>query len=86
MVPAFAAKTAATAGGADYAPKDAAVDAEVIEMVMTFFARLKLDGVQLEINSIGHAAEELPARVCAEVEGGAGGGEGAVGAGQSTAD
>ena len=57
MVPAFAAKTAATAGGADYAPKDAAVDAEVIEMVMTFFARLKLDGVQLEINSIGHAAE-----------------------------
>jgi histidyl-tRNA synthetase len=57
MVPAFAAKTAATAGGADYAPKDAAVDAGVIEMVMTFFARLKLDGVQLEINSIGHAAE-----------------------------
>ena len=36
MVPAFAAKTSATAGGADYAPKDAAVDAEVIEMVMTF--------------------------------------------------
>ena len=57
MVPAFAAKTSATAGGADYAPKDAAVDAEVIEMVMTFFARLKLDGVQLEINSIGHAGE-----------------------------
>jgi histidyl-tRNA synthetase len=57
MVPPFAAKTAATAGGANYAPKDAAVDAEVIEMVMTFFARLKLDGVQLEINSIGHAAE-----------------------------
>jgi|SRR5215469_2088374 len=37
--------------------KDAAVDAEVIEMVMTFFARLELDGVQLEINSIGHTAE-----------------------------
>ncbi len=33
--------------------KDAAVDAEVIEMVMTFFARLGLDGVKLEINSIG---------------------------------
>ena len=33
--------------------KDAAVDAEVIEMVMAFFAKLELDGVQLEINSIG---------------------------------
>src|SRR5260221_339989 len=33
--------------------KDAAVDAEVIEMVMAFFARLGLDGVKLEINSIG---------------------------------
>src|SRR5271169_5960956 len=33
--------------------KDAAVDAEVIEMVMAFFARLELSGVQLEINSIG---------------------------------
>jgi histidyl-tRNA synthetase len=33
--------------------KDAAVDAEVIEMVMTFFARLGLEGVKLEINSIG---------------------------------
>jgi len=40
-------------GGVD-AP---AIDAEVIEMVMTFFDRLKLPGVQLEINSIGHAAE-----------------------------
>ena len=37
--------------------KDAIVDAEVIEMVMTIFDRLKLPGVQLEINSIGHAAE-----------------------------
>ncbi len=65
MVPAFAAKTSATAGGADYAPKDAAVDAEVIEMVMTFFARLKLDGVQLEINSIGHAAPAVDGKeVC----------------------
>jgi histidyl-tRNA synthetase len=44
-------------GGEKDIPKDAAVDAEVIEMVMAFFARLGLDGVQLEINSIGHAAE-----------------------------
>ena len=44
-------------GGPKDIPKDAAVDAEVIEMVMAFFARLGLEGVQLEINSIGHAAE-----------------------------
>jgi histidyl-tRNA synthetase len=44
-------------GGAKDIPKDAAVDAEVIEMVMTFFGRLGLEDVQLEINSIGHAAE-----------------------------
>jgi histidyl-tRNA synthetase len=36
-------------GGSD-AP---AIDAEVIEMVMTFFDRLALQGVQLDINSIG---------------------------------
>ncbi len=36
--------------------KDAAVDAEVIEMVMTLFGRMGLDGVVLEINSIGHSA------------------------------
>src|SRR3981081_358896 len=30
-----------------------AIDAEVIEMVMTFFDRLELQGVQLDINSIG---------------------------------
>ncbi len=35
-------------------PKDAATDAEVIEMVMTFFDRLQLPGAQLDINSIGH--------------------------------
>src|SRR5208283_5319687 len=35
--------------------KEAATDAEVIEMVMTFFARLGLEGVQLDINSIGHS-------------------------------
>jgi histidyl-tRNA synthetase len=36
-------------GGGD-AP---AIDAEVIEMVMTFFDRLELQGLQLELNSIG---------------------------------
>ena len=36
-------------GGTD-AP---AIDAEVIEMVMTFFAKLELQGVELDINSIG---------------------------------
>jgi histidyl-tRNA synthetase len=40
-------------GGSD-AP---AIDAEVIEMVMTFFDRLQLPGVQLYINSIGHNAD-----------------------------
>jgi histidyl-tRNA synthetase len=40
-------------GGSKDLPKDAAVDAEVIEMLMAFFARLELRGVQLEINSIG---------------------------------
>lgn len=40
-------------GGSD-AP---AIDAEVIEMVMTFFDRLGLAGVELDINSIGHAAD-----------------------------
>ena len=34
------------------------IDAEVIEMVMAFFSRLELEGVQLEINSIGHSARE----------------------------
>jgi histidyl-tRNA synthetase len=41
-------------GGSD-AP---GIDAEVIEMVMAFFGRLELQGVQLEINSIGHSASE----------------------------
>jgi histidyl-tRNA synthetase len=40
-------------GGAKDILKDAATDAGVIEMVMEFFARLELQGVQLEINSIG---------------------------------
>jgi histidyl-tRNA synthetase len=39
-------------GGGD-AP---AIDAEVIEMVMTFFDRLELTGIELDINSIGHNA------------------------------
>jgi len=34
------------------------IDAEVIEMVMTFFGRLELPGVELDINSIGHNAPE----------------------------
>ena len=38
-------------GGSD-AP---GIDAEVIEMVMVFFEKLELPGVQLEINSIGHS-------------------------------
>jgi histidyl-tRNA synthetase len=38
------------------------IDAEVIEMVMLFFARLDLVGVQLEINSIGHSAPECRRR------------------------
>ena len=37
-------------GGSD-AP---GIDAELIEMVMTFFERLGLKGIQLDINSIGH--------------------------------
>jgi len=45
-------------GGSKDVAKDAAVDAEVIEMVMTFFARLGLHGGQLEVNSIGHNAAE----------------------------
>jgi histidyl-tRNA synthetase len=40
-------------GGAKDILKHAATDAEVIEMVMEFFARLELQAVQLEINSIG---------------------------------
>jgi histidyl-tRNA synthetase len=35
-----------------------AIDAEVIEMVMTFFDRLDLPGIELDINSIGHNAPD----------------------------
>jgi histidyl-tRNA synthetase len=34
-----------------------AIDAEVIEMLMTFFDKLDLKGLQLDINSIGHNAD-----------------------------
>ena len=52
-------------GGPKDIAKDAAVDAEVIEMVMTFFARLELQGVQLGINSIGHSAPPVDGKnVC----------------------
>src|SRR5260370_33268238 len=34
-------------------PDAPAIDAEVIEMVMTYFAKLELQGVELNINSIG---------------------------------
>jgi len=37
--------------------KDAATDAEVIEMLMTFFERIGLQATELSVNSIGHAAE-----------------------------
>jgi histidyl-tRNA synthetase len=40
-------------GGSKDIPKDAAIDAELLEMLMAFFARLELHSVQLEINSIG---------------------------------
>jgi histidyl-tRNA synthetase len=33
-----------------------AIDAELIEMLMTFFDKLELKGVELDINSIGHNA------------------------------
>ncbi len=38
-------------------PDAPAIDAELIEMLMTFFARLGLEGTTLDINSIGHAAD-----------------------------
>lgn len=47
----------ANAGVAKELAKDAAVDAEVIEMLMTFFDRVGLHGTELNVNSIGHAAE-----------------------------
>jgi histidyl-tRNA synthetase len=37
--------------------KDAAIDAEVIEMLMSFFDRVGLTGTELGINSIGHSAD-----------------------------
>src|SRR5258708_8075631 len=46
-------------GGSD-AP---AIDAEVVEMVMTFFDRLELHGVLVDINSIGHSAQNCRRRL-----------------------
>jgi histidyl-tRNA synthetase len=48
-------------GGSD-AP---GIDAEVVEMVMAFFAKLELPGVVLEINSIGHSGVDADGKpVC----------------------
>lgn len=47
--------------------KDAATDAEVIEMLMTFFDRVGLLGAELSINSIGHAADNCRRRYVAEL-------------------
>jgi histidyl-tRNA synthetase len=38
-------------------PDAPAIDAELIEMLMTFFAKCGLQGTELSINSIGHAAD-----------------------------
>jgi histidyl-tRNA synthetase len=38
-------------------PDAPAIDAELIEMLMTFFAKCGLEGTELSINSIGHAAD-----------------------------
>jgi histidyl-tRNA synthetase len=38
-------------------PDAPAIDAELIEMLMTFFGKLGLEGTTLNINSIGHAAD-----------------------------
>jgi histidyl-tRNA synthetase len=38
-------------------PDAPGIDAEVIEMVMTFFDRLQVEDAELSINSIGHAAD-----------------------------
>jgi len=45
--------------------KDAAIDAELIEMLMTFFAKCGLQGAELDINSIGHSAPPVDGKnVC----------------------
>jgi histidyl-tRNA synthetase len=45
--------------------KDAATDAEVIEMLMTFFERIGLRGTELSVNSIGHSAPPVEGKnVC----------------------
>ena len=47
--------------------RDAAVDAEVIEMLMTFFDRVGLQGAELSVNSIGHAADNCRRAYVAEL-------------------
>ena len=57
----------ATGGPAVELSKDAATDAEVIEMLMTFFDRVGLQGAELSINSIGHAADNCRRAYVAEL-------------------
>jgi histidyl-tRNA synthetase len=46
-------------------PDAPAIDAELIEMLMTFFAKLGLEGTTLDINSIGHSAPPVDGKnVC----------------------
>lgn len=47
--------------------KDATIDAEVIEMLMTFFNRVGLQGTELSVNSIGHAADNCRRAYVAEL-------------------
>ncbi len=53
-------------------PDAPAIDAELIEMLMTFFEKCGLQGTELSINSIGHAADNCRrgyvARLKAELE------------------
>ncbi len=51
-------------GGSD-AP---AIDAELIEMLMTFFGKLELTGTTLYINSIGHSANNCRRKYVAELK------------------
>jgi histidyl-tRNA synthetase len=45
--------------------RDAAIDGELIEMLMTFFERVGLQGTELSVNSIGHSAPPVDGKnVC----------------------
>ena len=48
--------------------RDAAIDAEVIEMLMTFFDKVGLQGATLYINSIGHNADNCRRGYVAELK------------------